>query len=74
MRRDPRITLAVCDARGRPRSAAVPGTAEILDEAGTERTRSAIIGKYRLFGWLTVKGSLLRRGRSGTIGLACTLD
>ncbi|MFD6859905.1 PPOX class F420-dependent oxidoreductase [Rhodococcus sp. NPDC060090] len=74
VRRDPRITLAVCDARGRPRSAAVPGTAVILDEAGTEHTRSAIIGKYRLFGWLTVKGSLLRRGRSGTIGLACTLD
>lgn len=73
LRRDPRITVAVCDARGRPRSGAVAGTATILDAAGTERARAAIIAEYGLFGWLAVTGSLLRRGRSGTIGLACTL-
>ena len=35
LRRDPRITLAVCDVRGNPRSDAVPGTATVLDAAGT---------------------------------------
>ncbi|MEE2035283.1 PPOX class F420-dependent oxidoreductase [Rhodococcus chondri] len=74
LRRDPRVTLAVCDARGRPRSLAVEGSAAILDDAGTEHTRAAIIGKYRLAGWIAVKASLLRRGRSGTLGIACTLD
>jgi PPOX class probable F420-dependent enzyme len=74
LRRDPRITLAVCDARGRPRSAAVEGSAAILDDDGTDHTRTAIIGKYRLAGWIGVKASLLRRGRAGTIGIACTLD
>ncbi|MGV9743546.1 PPOX class F420-dependent oxidoreductase [Rhodococcus zopfii] len=74
LRRDPRITLAVCDARGKPRSGAVPGTATVLDDAGTEHSRAAIIGKYGIFGWLTVKASVLRRGRSGTIGLACCVD
>ena len=42
--------------------------------AVTLEQKKEIIGKYKLFGWLTVKGSLLRRGRSGTIGVACTLD
>lgn len=74
LRRDPRITLAVCDARGKPRSAAVPGTAVVLDDAGTEHTRAVIARKYGILGWLGVKGSLLRRGRSGTIGLACSVD
>ncbi|WP_068163883.1 PPOX class F420-dependent oxidoreductase [Rhodococcus phenolicus] len=74
LRRDPRITLAVCDARGKPRSAAVPGTAVVLDDAGTEHTRAVIARKYGILGWLGVKGSLLRRGRSGTIGLACSID
>lgn len=74
LRRDPRITLAVCDARGKPRSPAVPGTAVVLDDAGTEHTRAVIARKYGILGWLGVKGSLLRRGRSGTIGLACSVD
>lgn len=74
LRRDPRITVAVCDARGRVHGGAAAGTAVILDAAGTDRARAAIARKYGLFGWLVVKGSLLRRGRTGTIGLACTLD
>ncbi|MGW0017669.1 PPOX class F420-dependent oxidoreductase [Rhodococcus sp. NPDC003382] len=74
LRRDPRITLAVCDARGGPRSAAVAGTAVVLDDAGTDRARAAIARKYGILGWLLVKASLLRRGRSGTIGLACSVD
>ncbi|MFZ2526532.1 MAG: PPOX class F420-dependent oxidoreductase [Rhodococcus sp. (in: high G+C Gram-positive bacteria)] len=74
LRRDPRITLAVCDARGKPRSAAVDGTAVVLDDAGTDHTRTVIARKYGILGWLLVKSSLLRRGRAGTIGLACSVD
>ncbi|MGW3484083.1 PPOX class F420-dependent oxidoreductase [Rhodococcus indonesiensis] len=74
LRRDPRITVAVCDARGTPRSDAVPGTATVLDAAGTERARAVIARKYGILGWLTVKGSVLRRGRAGTVGLACVVE
>ncbi|NGP08713.1 PPOX class F420-dependent oxidoreductase [Rhodococcus sp. 14C212] len=74
LRRDPRITLAVCDVRGNPRSAAVPGTATVLDAAGTERARAVIARSYGILGWLTVKGSVLRRGRAGTVGIACVVD
>ncbi|KOS53132.1 PPOX class F420-dependent oxidoreductase [Rhodococcus rhodochrous] len=74
LRRDPRITVAVCDARGTPRSDAVPGTATVLDAAGTERARGVIARKYGILGWLTVKGSVLRRGRAGTVGLACVVE
>ena len=27
---------------------------------------------YGILGWITMKGSLLRRGKTGTIGLAIT--
>ncbi|AXY52379.1 F420-dependent protein [Rhodococcus ruber Chol-4] len=74
LRRDPRITVAVCDVRGTPRSDAVPGTATVLDAAGTERARATIARKYGILGWLTVKGSVLRRGRAGTVGLACVVE
>ncbi|WAC57005.1 PPOX class F420-dependent oxidoreductase [Gordonia sp. SL306] len=73
IRRDPRVVVQACDARGRKTTGvAVNGTAEILDDAGTEKVRGLIIGKYGILGWLTVKGSLLRRGKSGTVGLSIT--
>ena len=72
IRRNPRVTVAACDVRGNPKGPAVEATAEILDDAGTDRARDAIARRYGLLGWITMKGSLLRRGRSGTIGLAVT--
>ncbi len=72
IRRNPRVTVAACDVRGNPKGPAVEATAEILDDAGTDRARDAIAKRYGLLGWLTMKGSLLRRGRTGTIGLAVT--
>lgn len=74
LRRDPRLTLAVCDARGNAKSAAVPGTGVILDAEQTAHARSVIARKYGLLGRLTVGASVLRRGRTGTVGLACSLD
>ncbi|WP_191989153.1 PPOX class F420-dependent oxidoreductase [Mycobacteroides salmoniphilum] len=72
IRNTPRVTLAVCDVRGKVRSAEVEGTARVLDPEGTERARAAITAKYGLVGWVLVKASVLRRGSSGTIGLAVT--
>ncbi|NLG55489.1 MAG: PPOX class F420-dependent oxidoreductase [Rhodococcus sp.] len=73
IRRNPDVTVAVCDARGNPKGDPIPARAEILDDAGTDRERSAIASKYGIVGWFVMKGSLLRRGNHGTIGLAITL-
>ncbi|EME22153.1 PPOX class F420-dependent oxidoreductase [Rhodococcus triatomae] len=72
IRRDPRVTVAPCDARGKAKGDAVEARAEILDLAGSDRARDAIAKRYGVLGWLTMKGSLLRRGRTGTVGLAIT--
>ncbi|WP_430332512.1 PPOX class F420-dependent oxidoreductase [Rhodococcus sp. ACT016] len=70
IRRTSRVTVGVCDVRGNPKGPQIDATAVVLDDAGTEHTREVIIHKYRVLGWLLVKGSLLRRGRKGTVGLA----
>ncbi|MET4050116.1 MULTISPECIES: PPOX class F420-dependent oxidoreductase [unclassified Rhodococcus (in: high G+C Gram-positive bacteria)] len=70
IKRNPSVTIAPCSARGKVEGDAVDGVAEVLDAAGTEKARSAISSKYGILGWLTVKGSSLRRGKSGTVGIS----
>ncbi|ORI22494.1 PPOX class F420-dependent oxidoreductase [Rhodococcus sp. 1168] len=70
IRRNSSVTIAPCSARGKVEGDAVAGVAEIMDAAGTEKARSAISSKYGILGWLTVKGSSLRRGKSGTVGIS----
>lgn len=70
IRRNPDVTLQVCDIKGKPKGDIVKATAAILDDAGTERARDVIKKKYGILGWVTVKGSELRRGKSGTVGIA----
>jgi uncharacterized protein len=73
LRNNPRVTVQACDARGKKTyGAVVEGTAEILDAAGTERARRLIGRKYGLLGKLLVKASVIRRGKSGTVGIAIT--
>ncbi|MFJ6216012.1 PPOX class F420-dependent oxidoreductase [Streptomyces sp. NPDC092296] len=67
------VLVAPCDLRGNPGGAAVPGSAEILDPAATERYRALLARKYGLVGRLTLLGSRLRRGRAGTVGVRITL-
>lgn len=69
IRRNPRVTVAPCSARGKIEGETVDGVATILDDTGTETARAAIAKKYGILGWLTVKGSSLRRGRAGTVGI-----
>lgn len=74
IRRDGAVTLAPCDRRGTPSGEAVPGTARVLDAAGTRRVRDAVRRKYRVLGWvLTAMSSRRRRGGEGPVGLAITL-
>ncbi|GAB2696816.1 PPOX class F420-dependent oxidoreductase [Nocardia thraciensis] len=72
IRRDPAVTLHPCNATGKPRGAVIDGTARVLDDAGSERVRGLIKRKYSVQGWLVVTGSVLRRGRQGTVGIEIT--
>ena len=72
IRRNPSVTVAACDARGNPKGEPVAAVAEILDGPGTDHARDAIARRYGILGWITMKGSLLRRGKTGTIRLAIT--
>ncbi|MDG3017216.1 PPOX class F420-dependent oxidoreductase [Speluncibacter jeojiensis] len=72
IRRTPRVTVGVCDVRGNPKGPQLDATATILDDAGSDRARSVIAHKYGILGWITMKGSLIRRGRGGTVGVAVT--
>ncbi|MBA4025162.1 MAG: PPOX class F420-dependent oxidoreductase [Gordonia sp.] len=73
IRRNPEVLVQACDARGKKAFGdVVRGTAEIQDADGTAHTRKAIAKKYGILGWITVKGSQLRRGDGGTVGLSIT--
>jgi PPOX class probable F420-dependent enzyme len=75
LRRNPAVIVQACDARGKQTfGEPVRGTAVVRDEAGTDRARDAVIKKYGILGWITVKASLLRRGKNGTVGLAITAE
>ncbi|PVY29047.1 PPOX class F420-dependent oxidoreductase [Williamsia muralis] len=73
LRRNPAVVVQACDVRGKQTYGdPVPGTAQILDTPGSDHARDVVQKKYGLLGWVTVKGSLLRRGKKGTVGLAIT--
>jgi PPOX class probable F420-dependent enzyme len=74
IRRNPKVAVAPCTVRGKPRGESVPARAEILDAEGTARVRNLIKKKYWLTGPLLVNGSLRRRGEQGTVGIRITLE
>lgn len=74
LRRNPEVTLQPCSVAGKPRGPVVRGTGTVLDEQGSDRVRRLIKRKYGIQGRLIVTGSLLRRGRTGTIGIEITAD
>jgi PPOX class probable F420-dependent enzyme len=73
VRRSGDVLVGPCTARGRLTGAEVPGTASILDSAGTARVRTLLARKYGLMGRLTLWGSRLRRGLDGTVAIRITL-
>jgi PPOX class probable F420-dependent enzyme len=74
LRRSGAVLVGPCDFRGNPLGEQVSGRAVIMDAVGSDRIRRLIRRKYGVMGWLTVNGSLLRRGRAGTVGIQITLS
>ncbi|WP_067686545.1 PPOX class F420-dependent oxidoreductase [Nocardia jejuensis] len=73
IRRNPAVTVAPCDVRGKLKGEAVNATATVLDEAGSDRVRGLIKRRYGIQGLLVVLGSQLRRGKNATVGIEITV-
>jgi uncharacterized protein len=69
IRNTPRVTLAVCDIRGRPKSEAIEATAAILDKSQTGAVYDAIGREYGLVGRVFNLFSKLRGGMQNNVGL-----
>ncbi|MDC9007413.1 Pyridoxamine 5'-phosphate oxidase [Mycobacterium marinum] len=69
IRNTPRVTLAICDMRGRPKSEAVEGTAAILDKSQTATVYDAIGKRYGIVGKVFNLFSKLRGGMDKNVGL-----
>ena len=72
IRRSGDVEVGPCDVRGNPKGPSVKAHARLLDDAASDEVRSRISKKYGVVGWVTVFGSKLRRGRTGSIGIAIT--
>src|ERR1700757_464400 len=69
IRNTPRVTLAVCDLRGNPKSEAVEATATILDKSENENVYRAIGRRYGIVGKVFNIFSKLRGGAQKNVGL-----
>jgi PPOX class probable F420-dependent enzyme len=69
IRNTPRVTLAVCDIRGRPKSEAIEATATILDKSHNGAVYDAIGRRYGLIGRVFNMFSKLRGGMQNNVGL-----
>ncbi len=69
LRNNPEVRLAPCTFRGEPTGDDVPARGELLDAAGSARARRLIRRRYGIVGHLTLFGSWLRRGSTGTVGI-----
>jgi uncharacterized protein len=69
IRNTSRVTLAVCDIRGRPKSEAIEATATILDKSQTGAVYDAIGREYGLVGRVFNLFSKLRGGMQNNVGL-----
>lgn len=67
------VMVGPCDLRGNPTGAQVPARAEVCDEATSARYRSLIARKYGILGRLTLLGSRVRRGATGSVGIRVVL-
>lgn len=72
IRNTPRVTLAVCDLRGRPKSDAIEATAAVMDKSHNGAVYDAIRRRYGLLGWTFNFFSKLRGGMRNNVGLELT--
>jgi len=52
IRNTPRVTVAVCDPRGNPKSEPVEAVARVLDKSEAADVQRAINKRYGVLGWL----------------------
>ena len=70
IRNTPRVTLAVCDVRGNPKSEAIDATATILDKSQTGLVYDAIGKRYGLVGRVfNLFSKYVRNGMQNNVGL-----
>lgn len=69
IRNTPKVTMAICDVRGRPKSEAVEGAATILDASQTAAVYDAIGKRYGILGKVFNLFSKLRGGMDKNVGL-----
>jgi len=70
IRNTPRVTLAVCDVRGNPKSEAIDATATILDKSQTGLVYDAIGKRYGLLGRVfNLFSKYVRNGMQNNVGL-----
>lgn len=72
IRNTPRVTLAACDVRGRPKSDPIEATATVLDKSCNAAVYDAIGRRYGLLGRLFNVFSKLRGGMDSNVGLELT--
>lgn len=69
IRNTPRVTMAVCDLRGKPKSEPVEGTATILDKSHNGAVYDAIGKRYGIVGRVFNLFSKMRGGMENNVGL-----
>jgi uncharacterized protein len=69
IRNTPRVTLAVCDRAGKPKSDAIEASAAILDKSETGTVYDAISKRYGLLGKAFNFFSKLRGGMKNNVGI-----
>jgi hypothetical protein len=69
IRNTPRVTLAVCDMKGRVKGEPVEAVATVLDDSHTEDVYRAINKRYGIIGRVFSLFSKLRGGANRTVGL-----
>jgi hypothetical protein len=69
IRNTPRVTLAICDMAGHPKSEAIEATASILDASQTGLVYDAIGREYGIVGKVFNVFSKLRGGMKNNVGL-----
>ena len=69
IRNTPRVTLAICDMKGKVKSDTVEAIATVLPESETEAVYQAINQRYGIVGRIFNFFSKLRGGAKRTVGL-----
>ena len=72
VRNTPRVTLAICDMRGNPKSEAIEAVATVLDKSQNGAVYDAIGKRYPVVGRVFNFFSKLRGGMHTNVGLALT--